>query len=336
MPSPDDDLLIQIEAHAAEIARGAGELLSGHFERLLRVDYKDEAESDPVTAADKETQAFLTDRILQRFPDHAVLGEEDEEDAGGDTSSLPRRREPIPGDPLPDFVWALDPLDGTRNFVAGLPVYSSSVGVLHRGVPVVGAVYVPWPGCEGRVFHARSGGPALLNGEPVSVKESEDRGGRELVALPYSFGRSYRLPRSTGRGLGEVRGTGSIAHELAMTASGVFEYTVVTRTHLWDVVAGMVLVKAAGGEVMIARGRDGIGSLLSTQTHWQPLDSIVDDWDAMTMKDLRAWRETLLIGTAASVRFPLAEPPHQTPPPPKAVKGAQPLLPNPPRLRAGW
>ena len=290
MLSPTDDLLAGIESHAVEIAQGAGELLGGHFESLLRVDYKDEAESDPVTAADKETQSFLAERILQRFPDHAVLGEEDDEDAGGDTR-------------LPDFVWALDPLDGTRNFVAGHPVYSSSIGVLHRGVPVAGAIYVPWPGGEGRVFHARSGGLAILNGEAVSVRESEDRGGRDLVALPYSFGRYYRLPSSAARGLGEVRGTGSIAHELALTASGVFEYSVVTRTHLWDVVAGMVLVKAAGGEVMIERRKAGIGSLFSTRTHWQPLDSIVDDWGAMTLKDLRAWRETLLIGTAASVRF---------------------------------
>ena len=54
---------------------------------------------------------------------------------------------------------------------------------------------------------------------------------------------------------------------------------------------------------MIERRKAGIGSLLSTRTHWQPLDSIVDDWDSMTMKDLRAWKETLLIGTSASVRF---------------------------------
>ena len=304
MPQPPgDDHLAEIESHAAQIAWGAGDILSGHFEALLRVDYKDEAESDPVTAADKESQAFLTDRILQAFPDHAVLGEEDDEDAGGDTSSSPRKRESIPGAPLPDFVWALDPLDGTKNFVAGLPVYASSIGVLHRGVPVVGAVYVPWPGCEGRVVHARSGGPALLNGESVSVRKSEDRAGRDLVALPSGFARSYRLPRSLGRGLGEVRGTGSIAHELAMTASGVFEYAMVNRSHLWDMAAGIVLVKAAGGEVMMARRKGGIGSLLSTRTHWQPLESIVDNWDAMTMKDLRAWKATLLLGTPGSVRF---------------------------------
>ena len=304
MPQPPgDDHLAEIESHAAQIAWGAGDILSGHFEALLRVDYKDEAESDPVTAADKESQAFLTDRILQAFPDHAVLGEEDDEDAGGDTSSSPRQRESIPGAPLPDFVWALDPLDGTKNFVAGLPVYASSIGVLHRGVPVVGAVYVPWPGCEGRVVHARSGGPALLNGEPVSVRESEGRGGRHLVALPSGFARSYRLPRSAGRGLGEVRGTGSIAHELAMTASGAFEYTMVNRSHLWDMAAGIVLVKAAGGEVMMARRKGGFGSLLSTRTHWQPLESIVDDWDSMTMKDLRAWKASLLLGTPDSVRF---------------------------------
>ena len=88
-----------------------------------------------------------------------------------------------------------------------------------------------------------------------------------------------------------------------MTASGVFEYAMVNRSHLWDMAAGIVLVKAAGGEVMMARRKGGLGSLLSTRTHWQPLDSIVDDWDSMTMRDLRAWKATLLIGTPDSVSF---------------------------------
>ena len=290
---PQDELLAEIEILAAEMARGAGKILTEHFGRPLEVSYKDEAEKDPVTPADTKSQEFLIASIQERFPDHAVLGEEDDAAADEDT-------------PLADFVWALDPLDGTKNFVGGLPVYASSIGVLHRGVPVVGAVYVPWPGGDGEVMHARAGSGAVLDGRPVSVRESDGRGGRDLVGLPAGFSFGYRLRRAAERGLGEPRVTGSIAHELVMTAKGVFEYTVIGGSHLWDVAAGMVLVKEAGGHVIIARPPSGLGSLLSGRTHWHPLETVVDDWGTRTLKDLRRWSASLLLGSPGSVRF-LAE-----------------------------
>lgn len=291
---PEKDPLVEIESHAAALAREAGKILSGHFEGPLTVDYKDEGMQDPVTEADRRSQDFLVGRIQDRFPDHAVLGEEDDEDADDVTR-------------LPDFVWALDPLDGTKNFVEGLPVYACSVGVLYRGVPVVGAVYLPWPGGAGEVMHARSGGGAFLEREPVSVRESHGTGGRDfLVALPSSFGSRYHLSPSSTRGLGEPRVTGSIAYELAMTAKGVFEYTVIGGAHLWDVAAGLVLVKEAGGVVKLGRHRTGLGSELSTRTSWEPLGSVVEDWSATTIKDLRRWSAPLLLGSPDAVRF-LAE-----------------------------
>ena len=290
---PDNDLLVEIESHAAGLAREAGKILSSHFGGPLAVDYKDEGKQDPVTEADRRSQDFLVEGIRARFPDHAVLGEEDDEDADDETR-------------LPDFVWALDPLDGTKNFVGGLPVYACSVGVLYRGVPVVGAIHVPWPGGAGEVMRARSGGGAFLEGEPVSVRESDGTGGKDLVALPSSFAGRYRLGPSAKRGLGEPRVTGSIAHELAMTAKGVFEYAIIGGSHLWDVAAGMVLVKEAGGVVMLGRRPTGLGSVLSTGTSWEPLGTVVEDWTSTTIKDLRRWSAPLLLGSPAAVRF-LAE-----------------------------
>ena len=290
---PDNDLLVEIERHAAGLAREAGKILSGHFGGPLAVDYKDEGKQDPVTEADRRSQDFLVEGIQDRFPDHAVLGEEDDEDEDDETR-------------LPDFVWALDPLDGTKNFVGGLPVYACSVGVLYRAVPVVGAVYVPWPGGSGEVMHARSGGGAFLEGERVSVRESDGTGVKDLVALPSSFAGRYRLSPSATRGLGEPRVTGSIAHELAMTSKGVFEFTVIGGAHLWDVAAGMVLVKEAGGAVMLGRRRTGLGSAFSTRTSWEPFDSVVEDWSTTTIKDLRRWSAPLLLGSPDAVRF-LAE-----------------------------
>ena len=119
----DDALLAKIEAHATDMARGAGAILNSYFGKSLNVQYKDENKRDPVTNADVEAQEFLIQAIADRFPDHSILGEEDQVQ---DDS------------PARDFVWVLDPLDGTKNFMAGLPVYASSIGVMHLGVPYCG------------------------------------------------------------------------------------------------------------------------------------------------------------------------------------------------------
>ena len=128
--SPDDKLFAEIEARAVELARGGGELLSGYFGGNLSIQYKDDNQRDPVTDADRETQDFLTKGILESFPDHDILGEEDDENAQDADAAAG------------DFLWVLDPLDGTKNFLHGLPVYACSVGVLYRGEPSW-ARYIP-------------------------------------------------------------------------------------------------------------------------------------------------------------------------------------------------
>ena len=100
-----------IEAAAAEFAAGAGALLAGYFGRALDIEYKDRAQQDPVTAADKAAQAYLERQIARRFPGHGILGEEDDA----------TRRNAADSAPAPDFLWVLDPLDGTTNFMNGLP-----------------------------------------------------------------------------------------------------------------------------------------------------------------------------------------------------------------------
>ena len=120
MTTANDTAALEIELAATEFARGAGKLLSRYFGRALSIEYKDKAQQDPVTTADKETQAYLVGQIAERFPDHGILGEEDNADADGEKRA-------------PDFLWVLDPLDGTTNFMNGLPVYASSIGVVASG-----------------------------------------------------------------------------------------------------------------------------------------------------------------------------------------------------------
>ena len=271
MNLPESDLM-QIESAAAEFARGAGDLLAGHFGKTISVEYKDKAQQDPVTAADKETQSYLERRIAERFPIHGILGEEDDASADGDTVA-------------PDYLWVLDPLDGTTNFMNGLPVYASSIGVLHRGIPVAGAVYIPWPTETGSgiVVHCRAGGGAFADGEPINVYQTERLRGDRLVGLPGSFGASTRMGKGLkGQPLGQLRVTGSIAYELAMTAMGVLQFAVIGAPRMWDMLGGAVAVQEAGGTVM---------TRLSGRKQWHPMDSLVPTWEekSPTMADLRKW-----------------------------------------------
>ena len=115
----DPDLLSSIEEHAVSLAASAGELLLDYFHRDMKVEYKSEGSRSPVSDADKGAEQLIVDGIRSRFPGHGVLSEET----------------PPAEDLDRDFVWVIDPLDGTTNFVNGLPVFASSIGVLHRASP---------------------------------------------------------------------------------------------------------------------------------------------------------------------------------------------------------
>ena len=268
---PDDAIARDIEAAAVEFARGAGALLSDHFGRALSVEYKDKAQQDPVTSADKETQEYLVHQITERFPEHGILGEEDDADADGEKRAA-------------DFLWVLDPLDGTTNFMNGLPVYASSIGVLYRGRPLVGAVFIPWPCAgDGVVVHSRVGGGAFRDSEPVSVYHTDRLRGDRLVGLPGSFGASTRMGKGLkGQPLGQLRVTGSIAYELALTAMGVLQFAIIGAPRMWDMLGGAIAVQEAGGTVM---------TRLSGRRQWHPMDSLVPTWDeqAPTLAALRKW-----------------------------------------------
>ena len=271
----DETLSQQIEAVAVRLAQGAGELLADHFGRPMSIEYKDKAQRDPVTTADKTCQKYLEDEIARQFPDHSVLGEEGSDD--DDTLAT-------------DFLWVLDPLDGTTNFLNGLPVYACSIAVLYQGRAVAGALYIPWPKPGGGfVLHCRRGGGCFADGEPVSVYQSEEPGSNRLIGLPGSFAHTARFSGRIGDKAGEMRTTGSVAYELAMTACGVMQYSVFGAPRIWDMAAGALAVMEATGTVMIRH--PGVKK-------WQALDSLVPGWETKTpnLKELRGWAAPVIAG----------------------------------------
>ena len=164
---------------ASKFAREAGEILMGLFGKQVEVGYKNKAETDPVSEADRASQEFLTKAINENYPAHGVLGEEKPEDE--EEAKRQGARE------IPEYLWVLDPLDGTKNFLNGLHVWGCSVGVLRRGRSIAGAIFTPED--KGTIYRAFEGGGAFRNGHQIEV--AQETSPRESASSP--------CPAPTGR-----------------------------------------------------------------------------------------------------------------------------------------
>lgn len=225
--------LLHAVAVAARAATVAGTAAQEARRRPLAVAAK-EHPLDLVTAADTMAERALRRVLSEEFPGVPVVGEE----LGGEV-------------PARGSCWVADPLDGTANFVAGLPFYCTSVALVHDGVPVAAAIYDP---VQGELFTARAGGGAELDGLQMRVSTGT-RVARMVIATRPSFNR--RLERvdnlaATGAlaaaSLG-LRSLGASALELAWVACGRFGAMWHPRLKPWDVAAGALLVAEAGGRV---------------------------------------------------------------------------------------
>ena len=231
----------KMESFAVGITRRAGGILLEQFRKPLVIEYKSKDNTNPVTDADRRSEEYLREAILKEYPDHGVLAEE-----GSQVDSQSS-----------DFIWVLDPLDGTVNYLNGLPVFGVSVGVLYRGEPVLGCIFTPSPTrSDGSVYHARRGNGAFRDGEAIGVYESASPQRGKITVFPWSFAALYNQKKGLKGRIGELRSPGSVAYELAMTASGVIQYAIFTSPWVWDVAGGITLVSEAGGVALYRQKGD--------------------------------------------------------------------------------
>lgn len=231
-----------IQTVAERAARAGGAVLTSFFERDgLEIRQKDE--NDFVTEADHASEDVIVETIRKAFPDHEVLGEE----RGLDRASSSA------------FRWLVDPLDGTSNFLHGLPVFAVSIACQYRGRSVVAAIFEP---LASRMFVAAERQGAQRDGRAMRVS---DRPGLEgaFLATGYPFRTRRALDtylevfRDVFRIAGGVRRCGSAALDLAYTAAGVFDGFFEFRLSPWDFAAGELLVREAGGLITDLDGGDG-------------------------------------------------------------------------------
>jgi myo-inositol-1(or 4)-monophosphatase len=225
------DTIAEFSRVCEESAKAGGAVL---LDWAGRFQVREKGPSDLVTEADLASQVVIRDRLLAAFPDHGFLAEENEEIAGR-------------GD---DYRWIVDPLDGTMNYVHGVPNFAVSIGLEHRGEVVVGTVYDP---VTGECFSASKGRGAYLNGRRLSVSATTTMA-EALIAVSFSA--------QVRRGDAEIeefirvmvpsRGTrrmGSSALNLCYLAAGRFDGYWSKSTKVWDIAAGALLVSEAGGVI---------------------------------------------------------------------------------------
>ncbi len=185
-------------------------------------------DGSPVTAADKAAEEIIRQTITVRFPDHAFLGEE-----FGETGSS-------------EHVWIIDPIDGTKNFMTGIPVFGTQIALMRDGRLVLGVSNCP---ALGEICYGEIGTGAFLNDQPIRVSEVD-----QLAQARISFGGlNYfkKIGREEGllrliHGSRRVRGFGDCwAYHLI--ASGRFEANVEASIRIWDIAAAAAIVEAAGG-----------------------------------------------------------------------------------------
>jgi myo-inositol-1(or 4)-monophosphatase len=227
-----------------EWVRQAGEIALGYFNRVEGTLKQDRT---LVSAADLEIEDLLTTQIRAAYPDHGLIGEEGTKEVRG------------------ECVWAIDPLDGTRAFLSGLPVWGVSVGLLWRGRPWLGVFYLP---LLNEWYHSASPtAGAFWNDRPISCPALNGWDENSLLCIPGDVHHRYAISFP-----GTVRAMGSAAAHLCWVARGNAAAVFLDRPALWDVAAGAAILSAAGGTLRYLEGQQvPLEHLLDEGTILRPL-----------------------------------------------------------------
>ncbi|MBM4160759.1 MAG: inositol monophosphatase [Ignavibacteria bacterium] len=217
---------------AIEVALEAGEFLKKSVGKIQHIEQKYGQERNLVTEIDRESEQIIIRRIKKRYPDHDFLAEE--------SGSHEKKS---------DYRWVIDPLDGTLNFMHGMPIFCVSIGLEVKGEPVLGVVYDP---NLNELFTAEQGKGAFLNKKPIRVSSTST-----LIESMLVTGFPYTIRENPDNAVQHfvnflmeaqaVRRLGSAALDICYVAAGRFDGFWEVSLSPWDVTAGFVIVREAGG-----------------------------------------------------------------------------------------
>lgn len=226
---------------AVRAARSAGEIILRSSDNIghLRIDQK--GKNDYASEVDRSAEREIINIIRAAYPDHAILAEESGQHEGN------------------DFVWVIDPLDGTTNFLHGFPQYAVSIALKYKGRLEVGVIYDP---LRDELFTAKRGGGAMLNNRRLRVTQQLTLKGA-LLGTGFPFKTDLHLKAyvdmfsSLTMECAGIRRAGSAALDLAYVAAGRLDGYWEIGVMEWDMAAGVLLIKEAGGVVTDFSFNDG-------------------------------------------------------------------------------
>jgi myo-inositol-1(or 4)-monophosphatase len=225
-----------------EAAHAAGAIMRRELNRVDAIPVERKARADYVSDVDRACEAEIVREIRRYYPDHAFHCEES--GAAGDSES----------------IWVIDPLDGTTNFLHGLPHFAVSIAHQVKGRTRHAVVYDPM---RDEMFTASKGGGALLNNKRLRVSSRKGLEGA-IVATSFPFRQRQLLPvysrifQSVYRQVEDIRRIGTASLDLAWVAAGRMDGFFEIGLQPWDVAAGTLLVREAGGTVLDFEGQDGV------------------------------------------------------------------------------
>ena len=210
---------------AVEVARAAGQHTLKFFNAGTAVELK--SDQSPVTQADREAELLARDLLLKKYPTHSILGEE---------------HGTIAGDP--DYQWIIDPIDGTKSFIHGVPLYSTLIGLQIKGKPAIGVIYIP---ASDDIVYAATGLGCRWNGKPTRVSAVDQMSNAlllcsdSMMAIERSdayttLARQCKYSRTWGDGYGYY-----------LVATGRAEIMIDPKMNPWDCAAIIPVIQEAGG-----------------------------------------------------------------------------------------
>lgn len=249
----DIKLIQEWVSEAGKIALSQRDLLSAELK----------TDGTPVTNIDLHIESLLVDHISQTYPDHQILSEE------GNSHSNDC-----------EFLWVIDPIDGTRAYATGLPVWGISVGVLKQGKPYAGFFYMP---ATGEMYWG-IGDKGFFNNQPMPLQNNIDmQNSLAFIAVPSNTHKHYEIS------FGRLRSLGSTTAHLAYVARGVAIAALTRQIYLWDIASVLPILDATGVGLMYLSGRPlELSALLDGSLSPEPLVAapidIIDDVRALIHK----------------------------------------------------
>ena len=227
---------------AKDLALKGGVILKDNFGKLDQSQIELKGPHDVVTVVDKEVEKLYAEAIKKAFPEHGIIGEEG-------TSENPDN----------EFVWVLDPLDGTKNYSFENPFFCTTICLLKNKEPVMAVIYEP---ITDNLYYATEGGGAFKGDEAIHVSKQDDIKNSMLLychaADPDAIREAEHYVvelKIASREASRLRAAGS---EMALVAKGVCEAYLMNKLPLWDLASGALLVREAGGKATDFTGKDWV------------------------------------------------------------------------------